>query len=179
VTPSTVRRAWALLSTLTLLALPLAAAAAATHFDEDYDKKPWSEMEVQLPAFPEKEDLIGFTVTLRASMSYFIDGKSISAGSDGVLRYTLVIVSAAGAQNISYEGMRCETAERRLYAFGRSDKTWSKARSNEWIPIHGAVTDPRVELYVNYFCKVGATTIMNADDARRALRERGRPAAEQ
>jgi hypothetical protein len=40
--------------------------------------------------------------------------------------------------NVSYESIRCETYERRLYALGRSDGTWSQARSSKWVPIAGA-----------------------------------------
>ncbi len=159
-----------------LALLPLCAAAATLDglFDNE---KPWTEIEAQLPVFPEKANLIPFTVGAIHDTRFFIDGNSISVGSDRVLRYTLVIVSPTGAQNISYEGMRCDTAERRLYAFGRSDKTWSKARNNQWSQIKGSSNNPQVELLTSYFCTVGATEIMSAEDARRLLRQGGHPPA--
>ncbi|MFZ4535062.1 CNP1-like family protein [Propionivibrio sp.] len=155
----------------------LSAQSLADSFDNQYEEKPWAEIEVQLPAFPEKADLIPFQVGAITDTKYLIDGNSLSVGSDGVLRYTLIVISSAGAQNISYEGLRCATAERRFYAFGRSDKTWSKARRNQWVKIQGDSNNHHVELYANYFCSVGTALIKNADDARRALRYGGKPLA--
>jgi len=133
----------------------LSAHSLADGFDNEYEEKPWAEIEVQLPAFPEQINLIPFQVGAMADTKYLIDGNSLSVGSDGVLRYSLVVISSEGAQNITYEGLRCATAERRFYAYGRSDKTWSKARSNQWVKIQGSTNNHHIELYSNYFCPVG------------------------
>ena len=61
--------------------------------------------------------------------SLFVDEASVHYGSDDVIRYTMVIVSPSGARNVTFEGMRCETGERRLYAFGRADGSWSRAKT--------------------------------------------------
>jgi hypothetical protein len=155
-----------------LILLPALALAAGKNYDYDkeVEEKPWAEVEAQLPAYPAKEDLIPFTVGAVREVKYFIDAKSLAVGSDGVIRYTLVIVSSAGAQNVSFEGLRCSTAERRIYAFGRADGTWSKARSNQWVRIQGNSNNHNVELYTNYFCSVGATEITSAESAREVLR---------
>jgi hypothetical protein len=159
------------------LALALVSSLSlADGFDNEYEEKPWAEIEVQLPAFPEQENLIPFKVGAINDTKYLIDGKSLSVDSDGVVRYTLVVVSSAGARNISYEGLRCASGERRFYAFGRSDKTWSKARSNQWVKIQGGSNNHHVELYANYFCTVGAF-ITNAGEARRALLKGGQTSA--
>jgi hypothetical protein len=44
----------------------------------------------------------------------------------------MVGVSSSGAKNISYEAIRCDTYEKKLFAFGRTDGTWSMSRRNEW-----------------------------------------------
>ena len=162
-----------------LALLPALALAAGNGLDNGYDpekdidNKPWAEVEAQLPAYPDKQDLIPFTVGAVKDVKYFIDAKSLSVGSDSVIRYTLIVVSSAGAQNVSFEGMRCNTAERRVYAFGRSDGAWSKARSNQWVRIAGNSNNHNVELYANYFCSTGGTTITSPESARRALRTGG------
>ena len=143
-------------------------------FDNDYDEKPWSEVELQLPPFPEKTDLIPFRVGYITDTRFFVDGKSISVGSDGVVRFTVVVISPEGAQNISYEGLRCATYERRYYASGRSDKTWSKARSNKWVLLRGNSNDFRIELFFNNFC-VSGIAASNAEAARDLLRRGGVP----
>lgn len=148
----------------------------AIGFDSEFDEKPWSEVEVQLPPFPEAGDLISFKVGALADTKYAIDSKSISFGEDGVIRYSLEVVSASGARNVSFEGMRCETGERRFYAFGRSDKTWSKARGNQWVKISGTSNNHHVELYSNYFCPLGSLSVRSAEDARRSLLSGGQRA---
>jgi len=163
----------------TLVLLPTLSLAAGNSLDNGYDPdkdidaKPWAEVEAQLPAYPDKQDLIPFTVGAVKDVKYFIDAKSLSVGSDRVIRYTLVVVSSAGAQNVSFEGMRCDSAERRVYAFGHADGTWSKARSNQWVRIQGNSNNHNVELYTNYFCAVGATEITSAESAGRSLRSGG------
>lgn len=147
----------------------------ADGFDSEFEEKPWAEIEVQLPAFPDKENLIPFRVGAITDTKYLVDSNSLSVGSDGVVRFTLVVISSTGAQNISYEGLHCGTAERRFYAFGRADRTWSKARSNQWVKIQGTSNNYHAELYYNYFCPIGAASVTRADDARRVLRNGGQP----
>lgn len=149
----------------------------AAEFDNEYDEKPWVEIEVQLPRFPESGNMIAFKVGAIRESTFLIDSESLSLGSDGVIRYTLEIVSASGAKNISYEGMRCGTAERRFYAFGRPDGTWSKARSNQWVKVRGTSNSHHVELFSNYFCPAGYAVVASVEDARRVLRSGGQISA--
>jgi hypothetical protein len=85
-----------------------------------------------------------------------------------------VVISSSGARNISFEGMRCVTGERRAYAFGRDDRTWSKARSNKWLRIQGGSNSHHVALFYDYFCAIGQSTVMTPEDAIRILRGGGR-----
>jgi hypothetical protein len=148
--------------------LPKLAFSAS--FDNELDEKPWQELETQLPEFPESENLIPFEADSISGARFLIDEKSISVGSDGVIRYALVAISSTGAQNISFEGMRCATGERRVYAFGRSDKTWSRARSSAWTSRAGGSNSHRVALFSDYFCAIGEREITTPEDAIRALR---------
>ncbi len=154
-----------------------ATCAAAGDDDGDEDKKTWQEIEVRLPPFPQADKLIPFEVSATTNNRFLIDGDSLNVGSDGVLRYTLVIVSPSGVQNISFEGMRCATGERRVYAMGRADGTWSKARSDRWQTIaENTLNRHHAALFSDYFCAIGVS-LRDADDARRALRYGGQPAA--
>lgn len=153
---------------IALFFFPSSAPAAVG--EDEFDEKPWAEIEVQLPAFPEQENLIPFRVGSVSDKRFMIDEKSVSVGSDGVIRYVLVVISDAGGRTISYEGMRCATRERRLYAFGRDDKTWSKARSEKWMKIRGNTNQYPVALYSDYFCAPEASVIFRASDAVRRLK---------
>lgn len=150
-------------------------AGFAAGFDNEYEEKRWAEIETQIPVFPKAENLLPFYVSATTDNKFMIDRESISVGTDGVVRYTLVAVSASGVQNVSYEGMRCVSAERRLYAFGRSDKTWSKARGNQWVKIQESTANRQhAALNAEYFCPIG-NIVRDAEEALMALRSGGHP----
>ena len=144
--------------------------------DREMDEKPWAEIEQQLPPAPRAENLVPIYVGPMTEHNFAVDRESVSVSADGVVRYTLVVTSSAGAKNISFEGIRCATGERRLYAFGRSDGSWSKARNNQWVRIEdNSLNRHHAALYKEYFCTVGGS-VMTTEEARRALPE-GNPAA--
>ncbi|EJN02811.1 CNP1-like family protein [Herbaspirillum sp. YR522] len=128
-----VRRA-ALLFSLTLAC---AGALAQTDFDEEFDdqEKPWQEIALQLPPTPQEQNLAEFYLSPTATMKAFVDLKSVTVGTDNVVRYTVVTKTDGGATNVVYEGMRCETWEKKSYAFGRADGQWSRSRRDQWQPI--------------------------------------------
>ena len=69
------------------------------------------------------------------------------------MRYTTVIKTAGGATNVTFEGMRCETREGKLYALGRGDGSWVRARDPKWQRILlRDLTPHRYVLYREYFC---------------------------
>jgi hypothetical protein len=148
---------------------PKLAWPAPDAFDDQRDEKSRTEPEVELPAFPENDDLIPFKVGSATDKRFLIDKKSISVGSDEAIRYSVVVISSAGARNISFEGMRCSTGERRVYAFGRNDGTWSRARNSKWAGIRGGGNSYPVALFSDYFCVIGQGTIMTPEDAIHAL----------
>lgn len=157
-----------------LLLLPHAALAKWDQFDFDFDnEKPWAEIEAQLPAYPKTEDLLPFFVSAATDNKFFVDGKSISVGDDGVVRYTLWVKSPEGAVNVTFEGMRCNSAESKIYAFGRADGTWSKARSSKWEQIEYKNRNRQHHmLYDDFFCPAGII-VESAEEAVRALKHGG------
>ncbi len=131
------------------------ASFAQSQFEEDFDdeNKPWEEIAIQLPATPQTENLLPFYVGPTTKQSFAVDSKSLAVGSDGVVRYTLVATSPAGAKSISYEGIHCATFEKKIYAFGRDDGSWSRSRQDKWEPIvRGAVNRQQAALALDYFC---------------------------
>ncbi len=118
----------ALICTLLLL-----ACAGKQPFKDEFESdKPWVEQLTQLPAYPDVKNLMAFDAGAATSNQYLVDTTSIRIGEDGVIRFSLVIKSSAGALNVSYEGIRCATSERKVYALGRNDKTWAQPRVSEW-----------------------------------------------
>ena len=141
-------------------------------FDEQFDDeaRPWQEIAVQLPAVPATASLLPFDVSAAATQRFAVDEKSLTVGTDEVVRYTLVTLSSAGAKNVSYEGIRCATYERKIYALGREDGSWSRARRDQWEPIvNSAINRQQAALAQDYFCQ-GKGMAGNGNDMLRRLR---------
>jgi len=138
---------------------------------------PWDERKIELPHFPKAESLIKIQVDGDVSFDFFVDTDSVSVGGDGVVRYTLVARSSGGASNVSYEGIRCKDGERRLYALGRSDNTWSEARNSRWVAISDLpVNRVQAVLYATYFCPMRILP-RDTGEARKMLERGGDPRA--
>lgn len=124
--------------------------------ESEEDKKVWQEEKYKLPEAPDMGKLIPFEVNVSNANQFFVDPASVSVGQDGVVRFTVVIESSGGARTVNYEGLRCKTRERRLYAFGQKDGTWVESQGSSWIlmqkqqhKMHNAY--PAVLAY-EYFC---------------------------
>lgn len=160
-----------------LLGLPFGVHAEAEwgQFEFEFDQdKPWSEVTTKLPPLPKDENLIPFNVSAATRNRHFIDADSINVGTDAVIRYTVVVEAAGGAKNISFEGMRCESGERRLYAYGHPDGSWSKARNAGWEGIKfRSVLSYRKTLYEDFFCRDGIR-VKDGNEAVKNLRRAAR-----
>lgn len=155
---------------LLLLGLPLAVQAEWGEFDYEFEQdKPWVEIAAQLPPYPKAENLIPFNVSSVTSNRFFVDAASVSVGEDKVVRYTVVIEAAGGARNVSFEGLRCESGERRLYAYGHPDGTWSKARARNagWVSIKfRSLLSYHKALFEDHFCPDGIRVRDGAEAVR-------------
>jgi len=117
---------------------------------------PWSETGITLPAYPLDIDLVEFSVDDPGSLfRYFIDLKSLSVGDTGsVVRYTLVIQAPSGSRNVSFEGLRCDTQEHKIYAFGTGQGQFRPLKAPQWMRIRSSGSDrPYRDLREFYFCQ--------------------------
>jgi hypothetical protein len=159
-------------SLLFLIFLPLLAHAEWGQPQFEFEEeKPWVEVVAHLPPYYKAENLIPFYVSPSSRNKHFVDASSISVGADKVVRYTVVIEAAGGATNVSFEGLRCDSGERRLYAYGHPDGTWSKARNAGWedVKLRSQLSYQKA-LYENAFCP-GGIVVNNAQEAVRNLRQ--------
>jgi hypothetical protein len=116
----------------------------------------WQENEVALPGPIQRSQLIPFDMSTRTELQFSVDASSISLGTDRVLRYVLVARSSSGAENILYEGLRCETSEARNYArWNPSEQRWVPySGSAPWRPLSGvAASLPAARLAYLAFCE--------------------------
>lgn len=153
----------------------LAVAPVAAEEDDYEPAREWREGEVQFPSYPAPENLLSLYVSAATANKFFIDGATLSVGADGVIRYVLVVETPQGGRNVTFEGMRCEARARRIYASGRADGSWSKARKDEWVRIQDAYANRQhAALFLEYFCPFG-NAVRNAAEARDALVRGGHP----
>lgn len=116
----------------------------------------WKEDPITIPAYPEAANLLPFEISGPTDDAHLIDSRSISIGKDGVVRYTVLVRTPTGVENVSYEGIRCEEREWKAYAYGRRDGTWALAREPGWRRVARQKADDfRYALYRDYFCPDG------------------------
>lgn len=168
-----------LLLAVGFLALAEPAAGQQFYGDKKYgefyeEEKKWVEQDAKLPDFPKAPNLIEFDAGAATSNRYYVDGSTLSVGEDGVVRYVVVVRTHGGATNVNFEGIRCGSKERKLYAFGRNDNTWSKSRAQEWQSIRQG--SYQAVLSKEYFCPRNVI-VFKAEEGVDALRRGGHPEA--
>lgn len=121
-----------------------AAALAASLLDAsgivfaqraDAEPAPWQEADVRLPDAVNLDRVVTFELTRPASLVFGIEADSLRIDTDGVVRYAFVARSSSGAVNVLFEGMRCQTAEVKLYAHWDKGSGWTPVVASEWKPL--------------------------------------------
>ena len=119
-------------------------------FDEE--TKSWKEIQAQIPSYPQAQNLVLVEGGRPGTHNFYIDTASVTLGEDGVMRYTALLKAAGGATNVTFEGIRCETREHKLYAIGHNDGTWVRARDPKWQRVVRDRTPYQWMLYREFFC---------------------------
>lgn len=159
-----------------MAALLLYASAASgwaqpkADWEREEAQRNWREIEVAPPAFPQRADWLAFHVDAASEFRFYVDRGSLSVGSDRVVRFVLVAVSPFGAENISFEGLRCDKKEHKTYATGRADRSWSR-REGPW---RRGTQRWQTELRSDFFCPQGVMIASPAEGID-ALRRGGHP----
>ncbi|MCX7179343.1 MAG: CNP1-like family protein [Proteobacteria bacterium] len=123
-----------------------------------------TEREQPLPAFPRQESLLEFYVSELTANHFFVDPLSIGVEQEGIVLYTIVVKTAGGATNINFEGINCSTGQLRIFATGRNDGLWSRARISEWQPIENKLVNRHhAALKHDYFCPGGRPLVDPAE----------------
>lgn len=146
-----------------LFASQMTLAARDVFDDEDmsdeihpYRQAPgseWRELDLPLPAYPSKSGLLPVDIS-RYDYPYevFLDPAALTVGEDRVVRYTVILRSRSGAENVSYEGILCPQRRFKRYAYG-SGGVFHPATGGDWQFIRGNRQDIyRAVLADEYFC---------------------------
>jgi hypothetical protein len=131
--------------------------AASPHENDNpnVEEYTWEEQQTVIPDYPDEANLLEFTVDLPDTpFRYYIDTHSIDVNNqDGIVRYTLVILTRNGGSNVSHEGLRCNTKEYKIYAYGDGHGNFRRMRSPEWKSLADSRhTRYRMDLWEHYLC---------------------------
>jgi CNP1-like family protein len=169
----------AALALVLALALVVLASAAQAQVRSDWELKnedrlkQSQEQGVAPPALDRARLVeVKLHVSADSEFRYYVDPASVSVGADRIVRYVLIGRSASGAENVSFEGIRCP-GEYRVYAVGRPDGSWA-GRPSEWRPIPRHPNASQAALARQYFCP-GRHPILTSDEGQQALRAGGHP----
>lgn len=117
-----------------LLSLCLAGSTAFAQLSPP--NPDWKEADAPPPPALRQSGLISVEVQ-RSSLKFGVDPDSISVGNDGIVRYVVVARSESGAVTGLYEGIRCNTADFKVYARHNAGGGWVPTREIEWRPLQG------------------------------------------
>jgi hypothetical protein len=154
---------------LSRFGLPLVLAASAAHAQMAPVDPDWREAEAPPPPAFRQSGLIALDMP-RSSLRFGVDPASVSLGSDGIVRYVVVAASATGAVNGLYEGIRCDTAEFKVYARYNAGSGWTVAKESPWRPLHDAQTSSHSLLIARTGACVGHAPNRSATQIVRDLR---------
>ena len=116
-------------------ALALAMLAGAAQAQLSPPDPDWKEVEAPPPAPLRIDRLLRIEIP-ESTLHFGVDPASVALTSDGIVRYVVVATSASGTVNAFYEGIRCTTAETRLYARHSPDSGWVPVKDGMWRSLH-------------------------------------------
>jgi hypothetical protein len=116
-------------------ALVLALLAGAAQAQVSTPDPDWKEEEAPPPAPLRLDRLIPIDIP-GSTLRFGVDPASVVLTSDGIVRYVVVATSGSGAVNAFYEGIRCTTAETRVYARHNPDSGWVPVKDGQWRSLH-------------------------------------------
>jgi len=130
-------------------------------FDESLIEK-WEELKDDLPELlPNIEDMTKIQIDQIRHFNIYIDEKTLTVNeSDRVTRYWIKLKPKRGKGSLTYEAIRCETNQYKVYAYGYPDrKVKIKAlKKTKWHTFKSFRRgDLRAGLAQDYFC-AGAIT---------------------
>lgn len=122
----------ALSALLTCASLPVRAQSG-----NGLDNPDWAEQTVALPPAFSTENLLSIDMPAHVSVKIGVDPSTIAVGSDGVVRYVIVMRNATGNVNAVYEGIRCVSDEVKTYARLSASGQWAPLNAPAWKPMGG------------------------------------------
>jgi len=136
--------AWGLLAPNAMAAPPV-----AINNQNVAERAEWVELPVSTGPAYSSAKLLPLDMPPGLSIRFGIDPETVTLGSDGVVRYVVVMRNASGSESALYEGIRCETREVKSYARHGASGDWVLQRDARWRPF----TDPGPSQHAPVFAR--------------------------
>lgn len=112
--------------------LAFAAGHSAAEGGNGVDNLDWMEEAVGTPPSFSSDRVIPIAMPPYVSIQVGVDPQTIVVGTDGVVRYVMVMRNATGSINAVYEGIRCVTDEVKTYARLSAAGAWLPLANPAW-----------------------------------------------
>ncbi|GAB4401906.1 MAG: hypothetical protein OHK0048_19200 [Rhodoferax sp.] len=130
----------------------------------------WVEQAPPAPPTYSAERVVPLEMPPHMSVKAGIDPDSVSLGSDGVVRYVVVLRNASGGQSAWFEGLRCATLEVKTYARAEPGKPWVGVAQPTWRSIKGGGQPQALMFARQGACDEAGVVRDSVDSILRALR---------
>ncbi len=107
------------------------SSSSPVHAQALFDEPPAESAVPPAPSFS-TQNLLTLSGGTFSTLRLGVDPATLAIGSDGVVRYVLVAINSAGKASGLYEGIRCTTAESKLYARYNSESGWVSVKEPQW-----------------------------------------------
>lgn len=122
----------------------LSCGVSAQLRDADPD---WKEYEIPAPPAFRADRAIALEMPRHISVRVGVDPQTVRITGDGIVRYVVVATSSGDSINASYEGIRCLTAEVKVYSRFGSNGTWRPVAEPQWKPLNGNQPSPHALVF--------------------------------
>lgn len=114
----------------------LALVACSSWAQWTGDTTDWKEADLAQPPAFDLARLVPFDGPASSPLKFGVDPATMVIGTDGVVRYVVVITGAGGAINAMHEGIRCSTGEFKIYARYNPGSGWNRVQGAEWVSVY-------------------------------------------
>jgi len=114
------------------IALCLIGASALAWSQVPAEPTEWVEAAVPPPPTFSTDGLLPIEMPPYVTLKFGIDPQTLALGTDGVVRYVVVMRNASGSTQAAYEGILCTTGEVKTYARAGANGTWTPVREPQW-----------------------------------------------
>jgi hypothetical protein len=156
------------ISRFAMLAMALWASGAMAEYA--FNPPDWVEAKAPAPPAFTADHVIAIDMPPYVTLDVGMDPATVSVGTDGVVRYVVVMRNASGSTTAAYEGIRCTTDEVKTYARTNSAGEWVSIAAPRW----RSITDNLPSKHAFAIARQGACNTRlssSVDETLKALRQ--------